>query len=283
MLLAVSLFRRGERPGQHDATRGAGETHVRDTQRGKVVALAKLAAHALARTGSTRAQGRGHVAALLAGTGAADRGLVAHAGGHVGGAALGADGGHGVLVGTAGREMLAVTDTTLDGLVLELVLHGVGGGVLGLVLGVLLPVGRQAEDDVLADRRRVALRARLVVGRQAELGPRLALGHARVDHLAVRHQANAPRRLHLLAVLIVAVRDARLGAVLVLDRLGGRQLGRGGLVELVVVGPVSVVLSAIVCPVLPCLRVRAEIYRGLGAAAYLLFDMLGGGFCVSVQ
>lgn len=217
-----------------------GKTYVGDTQSGKVVPLAKLAAHPLACACGTAAvsEGGGHVAALLRAETSLARRLVAHAGGGVGGA-LGADGGHGVLVGTAGGEMFSVTDTTLDGLVLELVLHGVGLGVLGLLLGVLLPVGREAEDDVLADRGGVALGADLVVGRQAELAPGLALGDARVDDLAVRHQADPPGGLDFLALLVVAVGDGRLGAVLVLDGLGRRQLGRGGLVEIIVVRPIS--------------------------------------------
>lgn len=220
-----------------------GKTYVCDTQRSKVIPLAKLAAHPLAtgtRGTATVSEGRRDVAALLGAEAARGRGcgLVAHAGGGVGGA-LGADGGHGVLVGTAGREMLAVTDTTLDRLVLELVLHGVGLSVLGLVLGVLLPVGREAEDDVLADRGRVALGALLVVGRQAKLAPCLALGDARVDDLAVRHEADSPGGLDLLAILVVAVGDGGLGAVLVLDGLGRGQLGLGGLVEIIVIRPIS--------------------------------------------
>lgn len=118
--------------------------------------------------------------------------------------------------------MLAVTDATLDGLVLELLLHGVGVDVLGLVLGVLAPVGAQAEDDVLADRRRVHLRADAVLLGEAELAPCLALGDAGVHDLAVRHQADASGRLDLLAVLVVSVGDGRLRSVLVLEGLRGR-------------------------------------------------------------
>lgn len=60
--------------------------------------------------------------------------------------------------------MLAVADTALDLLVLELVLHALGVGVLALVLGLLLPVGRGAEDDVLAHRRGVGHGAQGVAG-----------------------------------------------------------------------------------------------------------------------
>lgn len=98
--------------------------------------------------------------------------------------------------------MFSVTDTALDRLVLELLLHGVGVGVLRLVLRVLAPVGAEAEDDVLADRRRVGLGAGAVLLGQAKLGPGLALGHARVHDLAVCHEADAASRLHFLAVVV---------------------------------------------------------------------------------
>lgn len=55
--------------------------------------------------------------------------------------------------------MFAVANTALDGLVLQLLLHGVRVGVLALVLGILSPVGAEAEDDVFANRGRVELRA----------------------------------------------------------------------------------------------------------------------------
>ena len=118
--------------------------------------------------------------------------------------------------------MLAVANTALDLLVLELVLEGVGVGVLGLVFLVLLPVRRRPEDDVLADRGRIVRRASAVLSALAELGPRLALGHAGVDDLAVGGEADPSGRLHLLALVIVSEADDGLGAVLVLDGLRGR-------------------------------------------------------------
>lgn len=136
--------------------------------------------------------------------------------------------------------MLSVADSALDLLVLELVLHSVGVGVLALVLLVLAPVGRGAEDDVLADRGCVRCRARAVLGRQAKLLPLLALGHARVHHLAVRRQPHPARRLDLLALVVEAPADDGLGAVLVDDGLGvGQPLG-GSVIDVVVVGPCPV-------------------------------------------
>lgn len=218
----------------------AGCTYVCDAQRGKVVPLGELGAELLARGAADAAQRRGHVAALLRtgarGGGAGSGEVVAHAGGDVG--ALLADGGHGVLVGAAGREMLAVTDTALDLLVLELVLHGLGAGVGALLLLVAAPGGRGAEDDVLADRGGVGRGAGGVARGEAELCPGLALGDARGDLFSVRGVADAAGRLDLLALLVEAVGDCRLGAVLVGDGLGGRELGRD-VIDVLVVGPVG--------------------------------------------
>jgi hypothetical protein len=133
--------------------------------------------------------------------------------------------------------MVAVADTALDLLVLELVLHRDGRGVGLLGLGVLAPVGAGPEDDVLADAGRVGRRTRRVLGRGAELGPRLAVGDARVDDLLVGDEADAAGRLDLLPVLVVAVLDHRCAAVLVGDLLGRGQL-LDGLVQVLVVGPV---------------------------------------------
>lgn len=136
--------------------------------------------------------------------------------------------------------MLAVADTALDLLVLELVLHGLGVGVLALVLGVLAPVGRRPEDDVLADGGGVGGRAHGVLGGGAKLGPRLALGHAGVDDLAVGDVADAPCGLDLLAVVVVAVLDDGGAAVLVLDLLHRRQVDRRRcrVLEILIVRPV---------------------------------------------
>ncbi len=133
--------------------------------------------------------------------------------------------------------MLAVADTALDLLVLELVLHALRVRVLALVLGLLAPVRAGLEDDVLADGRGVGRRSRGVGGAQAEFRPRLALGDAGVDDLAVRDEADPPRRLDLLAILVEAVLDDGCCSVLVLNLLDGGELD-GRLVEVLVVGPV---------------------------------------------
>lgn len=133
--------------------------------------------------------------------------------------------------------MLAVADTALDFFVLELVLHSLSVGVLALVFGLLLPVDRGAEDDVLADGGGIGGWARGVLSRGAELRPCLALRHQRAHHLAMGDVPDAPRRFDLLAVLIVAVLNDGRAAVFVLDLLGRRQVV-GRLLNVLVIRPV---------------------------------------------
>lgn len=133
--------------------------------------------------------------------------------------------------------MLAVADTALDLLVLQLVLHRLGVGVLALVLGILAPVDTGTEDDVFADRRRVGGWAGPVLCTLTELDPRLAVGDAGVDRLGVGDVADPPCRFYFLALVVVAEGDDGLGAVLVGDGLGRRQIG-SGLLDIIVVGPV---------------------------------------------
>lgn len=133
--------------------------------------------------------------------------------------------------------MLAVADTTLDLLVLELVLHRLGVGVCALVLGILAPVDAGAEDDVLADRRGVSGRASGVLGALAEFGPCFPVGDARVDRLLVGDVADAAGRLDLVPVVVVSECDDGLCSILVGDGLRRREVGRCLLV-VVVVGPV---------------------------------------------
>lgn len=262
---------------RHGTSAAAAQTHVGDAQRGKVVPLAKLgSSHALSRARArTATQGGRHVGPLLAGARSAGRGLVAHTRGHVGRAVL-AHRRHRVLVRTPGRKVLAVADTALDLLVLELVLHRLRVGVLALVLGVLAPVDAGAEDDVLAHRRRVGRRADRVLCTLAKLAPRLAVGHAGVDRLRVRDIADPARRLHLLALVIVAECDDGLGAVLVGDGLGGREVGRC-LLDIIVVGPVVPGFGGGVSTWASCAREGAgngAAYLGLGGAVVAMLAAL---------
>jgi hypothetical protein len=133
--------------------------------------------------------------------------------------------------------MLAVADTALDLLVLELVLHGLRIGVGALVLGVLAPADARPENHVLGNGSRVGRRARAVVGTGAKLAPALTISHARVDLFRVRNVADAARRLDFLALVVDTVCDDGLGAVLVGDCLRRWQLG-GRLLDIIIVGPV---------------------------------------------
>lgn len=215
-------------------------TYVGDTQCRKVVTLAKLgSSHTLASRRTVATQSWRHIRALLARSAArrssaSSGGLVAHARRNVGRAGS-PDGSHGVLVRTPGCEMLSVTNTTLDLLVLKLVLELIL--LAGLLLGVLAPVDTGAEDDVLADRGGVVGRAFAVLCAVAKLGPCLAVGDARVHRLLVGDVADTAGGLDLVAILVDAIGDDGLCAVLVRDRLGRGQF-RGRLVDVVVVGPV---------------------------------------------
>jgi hypothetical protein len=99
--------------------------------------------------------------------------------------------------------MLSRTDTTLDLLVLELVLELVR--LADLLLGILAPVDAGPEDDVLSNRSRVRDRALAILGRVSELGPCLAIRDAGVYGLLVGDVANATGRLDLVAVFVDAV------------------------------------------------------------------------------
>lgn len=130
------------------------------------------------------------------------------------------DWGHGVLEGTAGCEMLAAANTTLDLLVLELVLHTALLRVLLILDGLGPPVRAGAEDHVLANGGGVEGGARRVALLEAELGPRPALGHLWVDVFADYGGLDPAGDLYFLVVIVEAVGDDRLGAVFVFGDLG---------------------------------------------------------------
>jgi hypothetical protein len=134
--------------------------------------------------------------------------------------------------------MLAVTDTTLHLLVLQLVLHGLGVGIGGLVLGILAPVHAWSEDDVLANGGGIVGRSWGVLGALAELGPGFPVSDSRVHGLGVGDVSDAASGLDLLAIVIVSISNDRLGSILVGDSLGGREFGGRRLLDVVVVGPI---------------------------------------------
>lgn len=133
--------------------------------------------------------------------------------------------------------MLTVTDTTLDLLVLKLVLHGLGGVFGGVILLGLSPVDAWSEDDVLTDGGGVGSRARGILCAEAELGPGLSVGDAGVYGLLVGGVTDAASSLDLSVIVVVAECDDSLCSILVGDGLGLREIG-GCLLDIVVVGPV---------------------------------------------
>ena len=174
--------------------------------------------HVAASTGSHSTSGGGVLARTL-GTGFVDRR-------------------HGVLERTASCKVLAAANTTLDLLVLELVLHA---ALLAAVLlsfgGLSLPVHAGTEDDVLADGGGVERRAGGVALLESELGPGAALRDLGVDVFPHNGGLDPAGDLHLLSVVVEAVRDNRLGAIFVRRHLLCGE--GGGVIELLVVGPVG--------------------------------------------
>lgn len=134
--------------------------------------------------------------------------------------------------------MLAAANTTLDLLVLELVLHGALLGVLLGIGGLSLPVRAGTEDHVLTDGGGVEGGARRVALLEAELGPRPALGDLWVDVLSDDGGLDPASDLHFLVVIVETVGDDRLGAVFVLGNLGCGQ--RCWIIVLIIIGPVGV-------------------------------------------
>jgi hypothetical protein len=148
------------------------------------------------------------------------------------------DGGHSVLEGTASSEMLSTANTTLDLLVLELVLHAalLGALLLGL-LGICPPVNGGTENDVLADGGGVEGGTGGVALLESELFPFAAFGDLGVDVFADNGGLDSASDLHFLVVIIEAVGDDGLGAVLVRDHLLRGE--SGGVIEFLIVGPVG--------------------------------------------
>jgi hypothetical protein len=133
--------------------------------------------------------------------------------------------------------MLAVADTALDFLVPQLVFHGLGVGVVGFILGLLPPVDRRRENDVLGYCRGVRVGSGRVIRAIPKLLPSPPLRHAGVDDFAPGNIAHTTCDLDFLALIIVPIFDDRPGTVLVLYLLDWRKVG-GRLLELVVVRPI---------------------------------------------
>lgn len=134
--------------------------------------------------------------------------------------------------------MLSAANTTLDLLVLELVLDAalLGASLLRL-RGLSPPVRTGPEDDVLADGGGVERGTRGVALLEPELGPRPPLCDLRVDVFSHHGRLDPAGDFDFLALVVEAVRHDGLCAIFVrYDLLRGE---RGGVIELLVVGPVG--------------------------------------------
>lgn len=134
--------------------------------------------------------------------------------------------------------MLSGTNTTLNLLVLELVLHAalLAALLLGL-LGLRLPVDAGTEDKVLADGGGVERGTDGVALLEAKFGPGSPLGHLRVDMFTDNGGLDPAGDLHFLVIIVEPVGDDGLGAVFVRDHLLRGE--RGGVVEFLVVCPIG--------------------------------------------
>lgn len=208
------------------------KTYVCNSQSRQIVLL-EATAHLLATASTALPHVRRHVAGVSStkttlvllglGTASTSSGLL--------------DGGHGVLERTTSCEMLSTANTTLDLLVLELVLHTALFALLFLLLRVCLPVHRRAEGDVLAYGGGVKGRTRGVALLESELLPFAAFGDLRVDIFTDDGSLDSASNLHFLIIVVKAVGDDGLGAILVRDHLLRGE--RGGVIEFLVVSPVG--------------------------------------------
>ena len=134
--------------------------------------------------------------------------------------------------------MLSAANTTLDLLVLELILHAaLLAAVLLRLRGLCLPVDAGSENDVLTDGGSIERGSGSVALLETELGPGPPLRNLGVHMFPHDGGLDPAGDLHLLALVVEAVRHNGLGAIFVrCDLLRGE---RGGVIELLVVGPVG--------------------------------------------
>lgn len=134
--------------------------------------------------------------------------------------------------------MLSAANTTLDLLVLELVLDAaLLAASLLLLLGLSLPVDAGPENDVLADGGGIERGSGSVALLQTEFVPGASLSDPGVHMFADNAGFDAAGHLDLLVVVVEAVRDHGLGSIFVRRHLLRGE--SGGVIELLVVGPVG--------------------------------------------
>ena len=147
------------------------------------------------------------------------------------------DGRHSVLERTTGSKVLAAANTALDLLVFELVLHTTLLSTLLFLLSLRLPVHAGSENDILANRGRVERRTSRVALFESEFAPAPPLGDLWVDMFSHDVGFDTAGHLHFLAVIVETVGDDGLRAIFVRSHLLRGE--RGGVIELLVVGPVG--------------------------------------------
>lgn len=211
------------------------KTHVCDSQSRQIVPV-ELASHSLASTRTALPQMRWNVAAVTSTQAASSWSLVVVQIQSRSSSRF-VDRCHGVLVGTASSEMLSATDTTLDLLVLELILDATLLALLLSLLRLCLPVHARSENDVLSNGGRVERGSWRMALFQAELGPLSALRNLGVHMFLHNGRLDLAGDLHLLSLVVEAVGDNSLRSILVRNDL---LCGEGrGVIELLVVGPVG--------------------------------------------
>ena len=134
--------------------------------------------------------------------------------------------------------MLSVTDTALNLLILQLVLHASSLGLL--LLSILAPVCAWTENDILSNRGSISCRAGPILRREAKFSPLLALSNSWIYDLTDSGESYPAGSLDLFAIIIQRIGNYCLGAIFVCSGSIGREAGRNsdGIIKVFIIGPV---------------------------------------------
>jgi len=134
--------------------------------------------------------------------------------------------------------MLSITDTALDFLVLQFVLHASSFSLL--LLSILAPVCAWPENDVLSNGRSISCRSRSVLSRESKLGPLLALRNSWVYNLTNSSESYPAGSLDLFAIIVQRIGDYCLGAIFVCGGSIWWEAGgdSDGIIEVFIIGPI---------------------------------------------
>ena len=142
---------------------------------------------------------------------------------------------HRILEGTLHRIMLTITNSTLDLLVLQLLLDT--SRLRLLLFRILFPIRARSEDDVLTYWGGICCWSCRVFLWKPKFCPWFTFCDTRVDNFFDGGEADAAGCLYFLAVVIEAPWNDGFGAIFV-GGCGGRREFVGDFVEVLVVGPV---------------------------------------------